>query len=429
MLNTTPRKTGRPAAFYRSRRGDRIEGLSRLGDGRWRASGPQRFTFTEPDEDLAVLRYRRWQAAQSGAEVNLPVDTAGLDAAAATDKATRTSMLVRFAPGKPPQTFRAVDEDEFWSAVRREILSRPKYAAERTGIEQIAYLSDLRKPEPLPTFSDLTRTWEAHFNASAEQKTKCARAWRDFVDTAKLESLSDISPKSVIAFRDAVYARNWTGKSQSNLFNRIRRYLSFFQSRAIAVETMGRLLEHLKLLSPDRTTISTNPQPISRQDWQKLLGAAEGSDKAMILLMLNGGFYLSEVVRLKWTDIKDGCIITHRHKTGRCVRVCVLWKRTLTALRKVKRKGEYIFYTYAGRPLGTKGGEKRWGRLRERAKSTATSSQLRDGAYTACVEANVTANLCQLLMGHRSGISDHYVKRKPTMVAAACRAIEDAYFG
>jgi hypothetical protein len=53
---------------------------------------------------------------------------------------------------------------------------------------------------------------------------------------------------------------------------------------------------------------------------------------------------------------------------------------------------------------------------------------LRDGAYTACVEANVTANLCQLLVGHRSGIADHYVKRKPSMVAPACEAIYRHYF-
>lgn len=31
----------------------------------------------------------------------------------------------------------------------------------------------------------------------------------------------------------------------------------------------------------------------------------------MILLMLNGAFYCAEVIRLKWTDIINGCIVTH----------------------------------------------------------------------------------------------------------------------
>jgi hypothetical protein len=86
-----------------------------------------------------------------------------------------------------------------------------------------------------------------------------------------------------------------------------------------------------------------------------------------------------------------------------------------------------IFYNYAAAPISIKGAEKRFRALRDRAELDATSSQLRDGAYTAAVEANVTSNLCQLLVGHRSGIADHSVKRKPTMVAPACEAIRTLY--
>ena len=44
------------------------------------------------------------------------------------------------------------------------------------------------------------------------------------------------------------------------------------------------------------------------------------------------------------------------------------------------------------------------------------------------MEANVTSNLCQKLVGHRSGIAGHYVKQKSTMVAPACEAIHSAYY-
>ena len=37
----------------------------RLGDGRWRASGPEKYTFSEPDEQLAVLHFHQWKARRS----------------------------------------------------------------------------------------------------------------------------------------------------------------------------------------------------------------------------------------------------------------------------------------------------------------------------------------------------------------------------
>ena len=133
----------------------------------------------------------------------------------------------------------------------------------------------------------------------------------------------------------------------------------------------------------------------------------------MILLMLNAAMYLAEVVNVQWDEIKDGCLVTHRAKTGKCVRVAVLWPETLEALKKVRHRGPFVFYNYACEPLGIKGAEKRFRDLRDAAKVRVTSSQLRDGAYTAAVEANVTSNLCQLLVGHRSGLADHYVNASP----------------
>ena len=54
---------------------------------------------------------------------------------------------------------------------------------------------------------------------------------------------------------------------------------------------------------------------------------------------------------------------------------------------------------------------------------------IRDGAYTAAVDGGADVNQAKMLAGHRVGISDHYLKRNPAMVADACRAIGEAYFG
>lgn len=146
--------------------------------------------------------------------------------------------------------------------------------------------------------------------------------------------------------------------------------------------------------------------------------------------MANCAMYLQEAIRIEWSEIKNGCLVTHRAKTGTCVRVAVLWPETLAALAKVKKRGDFIFYSYAGEPLGIKGAELRFRNLREAAKvEHVISSQIRDGAYTAAVEANVSESLCKPLAGHRSGISDHYLKRKPSMVAPACEAVRARYIG
>jgi hypothetical protein len=43
-------------------------------------------------------------------------------------------------------------------------------------------------------------------------------------------------------------------------------------------------------------------------------------------------------------------------------------------------------------------------------------------------KAGVPDKLFAIAMGHRSGISDHYVKRNPLMVQPACDAIHSAYY-
>jgi integrase len=298
------------------------------------------------------------------------------------------------------------------------------------GVEQLGYLTELRRPKPLPSLAELEEVWRRHFNKSAEQKRKVLACWRDFKKVLGVTSVRDITPEAAVAFRDAVYARGMSGKSQQNVFTRVRRMVSFARDRAISVEELSRVLQVLALLKPSENTVTLNPIPIDVADWKALYGAAEGDDRAMVLVMLNCAMYMAEAIRIKWDDVKGDCLVTRRLKTGKCVRVATLWPETTAALSAVRRKGEHVFYAYHGRPLGIKGAERRWRQLRQGAKRPQLlSSQLRDGAYSTAVEANVDQHVCQLLVGHRSGIGDHYVLRKPGMVRPACDAIRRHYFG
>jgi integrase len=435
MVKSTSNK-GRPVAIFRPKRGDPIVGLMRLADGRWRASGPEKYTWSEEDEALAIAHFREWQAKKTGSNLG-KLKVHATAEAAMIDMLHRTiaaggSLSANVEPAPDGSKAWAVSDDTLspgqWAWLRKQIIVRPKWVAQCVGIEKIGYLKEVQEPKPLPGFAELGRIWNEHFKTSAEQKRKCRIAFDDFRKVTGINDIGDITPEVVVKYRDAVYPRNLTGKSQSNLFTRIRRYLSFFRDRAIAIDEINRAIGYLALLTPNETTVTIDPKPIEVADWQKLLAKAEGDNKAMILLMLNCAMYLQEVIKLEWSDIRDGCLVTHRAKTGKCVRVAVLWNETIKALRSVPRRGPFLFYNYAAVPLGIKGAEKRFRDLRDVAKvPQVTSSMLRDGAYTSAVEANVTSNLCQLLVGHRSGLQDNYVKRKPTMVAPACLAIAKCY--
>jgi integrase len=109
----------------------------------------------------------------------------------------------------------------------------------------------------------------------------------------------------------------------------------------------------------------------------------------------------------------------------------VLWPETIAALEKIERLPEVdcIFRAYTGKRLGVKGAEKRFRGIRDAAELPGvTSSQLRDGAMTAAVEAGTNSQHIAILMGQRSGIADHYLKRNPKMIAGACLAIRKHYF-
>lgn len=403
-MSNQPNQTrrGRKPNVYITQDGEKLLGLTHRKDGRWKLADQRIFSAaTEPE---AVRKYKELMG----------VDTSGERLERSTDRQQISMSL-----------------SQMWAHVAKEIDERPQWVAQQTGKEWIGYGKSLKAPKPLPSFTDIEDVWRTHYTKNQDQKRKVLAAWADFKKTAKVVGFVDISPEVAIQYRDAIYARGLTAKSQQNQFTRIRRLFSFAKSRAVAMEEMSRVLECLSLLTPSESTVSLDPKPISRANWDKLLATAEGDDRAMVLLMLNCGMYLQEAVRLKWDDIKEGqYLIAHRKKTGRGLRIAVLWQETLDALAAVSKKGEHIFYSREGTPLGIKGAESRFRSLRDRAKTPEVSgSHLRDGAATAASEKTQDQRLVSLLLGHSSGIRDHYAKRNPKMVKPACDAVYAAYFG
>jgi integrase len=452
-------KRGRKAKHYVDpETGKQIFGLGHdERSGRWRIIGTNTF-FREPDPKKAVQRFYLMTRKEPPLReqvthgVYLPDHVGTLLGKILAAVAQRDYEEVQSLPRK-------IRDDDTDAVVMRmigeEILRKPKWAAEKSGVEQFGYLLDLKPPKPLPTLDELEDVWQKHAKCGSVQKKKVLRAWRDFRRGTGISDLRDITPEVVVAYSDELTKRiinrkdgtrgPMTGKQQAHIFGGIRRLLRFAKSRALAIDVIRERLDYLELLQPTDCSTNLDPKPIELEDWMKLHAVADGEELAMILLMLNGCLYIQEVINLQWDDIKNGCIVTNRRKTGKCIRVCVLWPETIAALAQRKRKGAHIFNTCAGLPIKVSGAQRRWQRLALKAglaterianykgvkkrviKCHVTASQLRDGAYTAAASANVNSEICRLLGGHRCGIQDHYVRRNPKMVAPACDAVYAHY--
>jgi hypothetical protein len=156
-------KRGRKMAVHTAANGDRIPGLMRLKDGRWRASGPEKFTFSERDERLAIARFLQWQAHKRGQAVVSFVVPPPAPETRAEDLPILTSFDHSTTPSRVTQH---VDQSLIWTWVRDQILTRPLYVAEMTGIEQIGYLTDLVKPEPSPVLEEVGNFYRDHARIS-----------------------------------------------------------------------------------------------------------------------------------------------------------------------------------------------------------------------------------------------------------------------
>jgi integrase len=419
-----PKKTGRKQKHYVSSTGETIVGLSRMTDGRWRIIGTET-RWSEPDEKKAIAQYRRKTDSRQQM----------IDRIAKTDPefAERLAEPIQYEGSVMWQISNGIypwDEKKLLGWFATQLRQRPKQLAEITGIEELGYLTNLKPTGPLPSLETIVKVYKDYCQASTETKSKVIRAWNHFVKTTGIARLEDITDDVATAYQDAVHKQYPNPKTQKHLFSSVRNIFSFAKSRKLAKEAMVKILRSMEDMKPSGTIVAADPKPISVEDFQKLLAKATGDDKAMILLMLNCAMYLKETINLQWSDIKDGCVVTRREKTGKHIRTAVLWTETVEALKQVKRqKGEAIFYSSEGQPISISAGQAHFNRLADAAGiPDVTASHLRDGAHTAAVAGNVSTQLCNLLVGHSCGMADPYVLRNPAIVKPATDKVYEHYF-
>ena len=120
-----------------------------------------------------------------------------------------------------------VPEVAVWTWVKQQIIDRPKYVADMTGIEQTAYVSGLAKPTPSPTLDEVG---ELYFSKSGVEKHWLAKSrhfWGEFCDSVDVKTLRELTQEHIAIYKTDVLEsppsptyvkhRFWSGQDDHQL--------------------------------------------------------------------------------------------------------------------------------------------------------------------------------------------------------------------
>lgn len=440
-------RRGRPANPYVTSWGQVVHGLRRRPtDGRWEVTAwwARGRKFTEPDEQKAVVRFNalRPPEAREDAVVRLPrkAVASGLVQLGRATQAHFTAVLgqpietqVEGEPldawhveGDHATTSTDVLQQGVWTHLRRELQERPWWVAEQAGIPELARLSEVTIRPPSPSLHAVGKLYEAHAPASAAWKRRVARFWLEFRRAVGPKQLRQLTPGSARKYADMVLSRGRSPTYARQRFAAVKGVVHFALRQGLDPGDCRNALDALAVLRPPRPR-KPRPQPIDPVHFRGLLEHADPVMRAAVLLGLNACMYAAEVAALDWDDLDlaQRTLVTRRPKTG-VLRVAVLWDATvesLTALPSSRlRQGPVL------RVSGATVRRRFWDLRRRAGLRGVCFEHLRDGAYTAAVEADgVSLIHAEVLAGHRVGVPDHYIARRPQLVAAACEAVWHRY--
>jgi len=396
----------------------------------------RRYHGNSDDRPTAILRFRQWEAQQEGDTVAVrrrrlrqsEVD-GGLEAAL-----KHREIEVTIDEDGDIEVEELLASDAFWDTVRDLILSNPKLAAQRTGIEQLAYLHRLEPPPPSKPLEDIISLYLNDKKGDLTSKEwKNSRTWWDeFCEITGAKFVVDLDREAFRHYRSVIKQRQSSRK----------RSPAWIRSRFGKIKTVNRSILELRSLLKQPSKPSPNPVDITREEFRAILKQADDWQSALLLVALNCAYYPIDCRRLTWSmiDFKRATIRFDRTKaTGRArgavPRVAVLWKRTITALKKLQNGREHVFVSTYGRPVHIETIRRHWQTLCKQAdiQRNLTFANLRDSALTVAAESTspvVPTQQYHVLAGHvAKGVDDNYIRRNPRIVEVACRAIERYYFG
>ena len=335
--------------------------------------------------------------------------------------------------------------------IGRWIKTDPIGAAQALGDPRIRNLDAIKAPKKGMKLCELAPLYLRKFSEPTACNRVIVRHFERFAKIVAVKTIKQIKHEHVERYLERVSTeRDRDGWGIIWVRERFRAVKTVFINalkRGRDKEAINAVLLLLKMLEEPEDKRELEPDPVSRETLHALLEGADVQIKAIILTALNCAFYSIDIFRLPLAavDLDKGVVAFPRTKArGRPItRYAVLWPRTIKAIRELQRTHAHnavdkktgkplLFGTLAnGVQLAKRGFYRKLRNLKKQAGTPDFEfSHLRDAGETRPAEAEIDATQADVLMGHKlSGIRDHYLKRGPVVVEAACKAIEDYYFG
>jgi integrase len=446
--------------FVRDRNGNSVNGLriqrakNRSGRDIERffavdSKGTRKYFGNSEDRPTAILRFRQWEAQQDGDTVAIrrrrlrhsEIDD-GLE-----DALKHREIEVTIDADGDIEVEEHLGSDAFWDAVRHHILASPKLAAQKTGIEQLAYLHRLKPPPPSKALMEIVTLYldDKKDEMTPKEWQNSKTWWDEFCDITGAKFVADLDREAFRRYRKSIKQQQTKLELSPvwvrSRFGKVKTVINHSLSGEMDLSVEDRSILELRSLLNPPSKPSPNPIDISRNEFRAILRLADDWQKALLLVALNCAYYPVDCRRLTWSmiDFRKGTIRFDRTKaTGRAKRsvprVAVLWKRTITALKKIKNGHSHVFVSTFGRPVHIETIRRHWIMLCEKAKikRRLTFANLRDSALTAAAKSTspvVPMQQYHILAGHvAKGVDDNYIRRDSRIVELACRAIERFYF-
>jgi integrase len=393
---------------------------------------PREYLRTK-DIKLAIFRFREWVGRHGGERVRLSFQDP-------PSPSVRQSweQLGEALPDKITH-IQSIPSPDFWRAVRTLALKDPATFKKQTGLRIVD-----EKPAPSARLSGLLAAYEAKRKKPSKGELKNVRLyWKRFTDAVKVATVKDITPDHITLWEDECYEvyKNGSSKTLAHKFEYVLRVFNYCITKQIDVQECERVKREIKSRKVELPDLpNPDPQPISVEDFHKMLKNADVKWRAILLTALNLCYYPIDCIRLPKSaiNLKTGVVIFDRKKTGGTTRVGLLWKRTTAAIKAYMEaephNADNLFISQYGKPYGdgedSNGFNSVWRQFREQWKVDVRFDQIRDGAYSAAIAGGADITTAKILAGHAiGGEADKYVKRNVDRIKQATTAIEKHYFG
>lgn len=447
---------GPPTEFARDNRGHVVNGLrvQKAKDRRGRSidryysittNGRRKYFGNSQNRADAIRRYRKWQAEVGRETIAIGKRIADLEEFVRDVPEGEEFTITVHSDGTVTDES-DVAADAFWDKVAEEIRENPKLAAQKTGIEELAYLNRLKPAPPSATLDAIIKLYveDKRSNITRDELRNSKTWWSEFAAITGASRIKDLDRTRFRKYRNKVLDDMKTRKRSNawarSRFGKIKTIINHALRESDLTKDDRAALE-LRSLLKQPAKPPPNPTDITPAELKRILSNADAWETAIILVALNCAYYPIDCQRLRWemVDFRRGTVRFDREKAiGRAkrsvARVAVLWKRTIAALNKLPRAGEHVFLSEYGRPVHIETVRRHWIRLCDsaRIKRPITFANLRDSALTAAAESTdpvVPVQQYHVLAGHvAKGVDDAYITRNPRFVQTACEAIERRYF-